>query len=173
MASQPFISEIQIFAFNFAPKNWVQCNGQTLAIAQNQALFSLLGTTYGGNGVTTFQLPNLMSRTPNSFGASSGNGNYNQGQVGGEESHALTLSEMPPHNHFMQASSNDADLPNADGNLLAKKGSSPLYNNTQNNTAMSPATIAFAGGGQGHQNIQPYLVLNYCIALVGIFPSRN
>jgi microcystin-dependent protein len=173
MATSPYLSEIQMFAFQFPPKNWAQCNGQTLAIAQNQALFSLLGTTYGGNGQTTFQLPDLRSRTPLSMGQLSGGQNYSLGQRAGEENHSLTGTEMAAHNHNMMASTNTADLPNADGNLLAKNGSFPLFSTSQDGTAMAGNTIANGGGGQGHPNIQPYLTVNYCIALVGIFPSRN
>jgi microcystin-dependent protein len=173
MAAEPFLSEIQIFAFQFAPRFWAQCNGQTLPINQNQALFSLLGTTYGGNGQTTFQLPDLRGRTTLHFGALSGGGTYSQGQRAGEENHTLTGTEMAPHNHIMQASVNTADQPNADGNLLSKSGSFPLFSTTQNATAMAGNTIANSTGGQAHSNMQPYLVVNYCIALSGIFPSRN
>lgn len=173
MATEQFISEIQIFAFPFAPKNWAQCNGQLMPIASNQALFSLLGTTYGGNGTTTFALPDLRGRTPIGMGNAPGGGNYVQGQVGGEENHTLSVPEMGPHNHLMMASSNTADQPNADGNLLAKAGTASLFSTTQNASAMAGNFIAPGGSGQGHSNIQPFLVLNYCIALVGIFPSRN
>jgi microcystin-dependent protein len=173
MATEQFISEIQIFAFPFAPKNWAQCNGQLMPIAPNQALFSLLGTTYGGNGTTTFALPDLRGRTPIGMGNAPGSGNYVQGQVGGEENHILAVNEMGPHNHIMMASSNAADLPNADGNLLAKAGTAALFSTAQNATAAAGNFIGLNAGGQGHNNLQPYLVLNYCIALVGIFPSRN
>lgn len=173
MASQPYVSEIQMFAFQFAPKFWAQCNGQLLPINQNQALFSLLGTTYGGNGTVNFALPDLRGRAPLHFGALSGGGTYFQGQVGGEENHTLTTIEIAQHTHLMQASGNIADQPNADGNLLSKGGSFPLFSTTQNGTAMAGNMVANGGGGQGHANIQPYLVINYCIALTGIFPSRN
>ena len=168
-----FISEIQIYAFSFAPRNWAQCNGQLLPISQNQALFSLLGTTYGGNGQTTFGLPDLRGRTPLSFGQRPGGSNYSQGQVGGEENHTLVTAEMPAHNHQMVASSNVADQTNADGNLLAKDGSAALFSTTQNATALAGTMVAPNAGGQAHPNVQPYLVLNYCMCLNGIFPSRN
>jgi microcystin-dependent protein len=173
MATQAYMSEIQIFAFQFAPKSWAQCNGQVLPIAQNQALFSLLGTTYGGNGTTTFNLPDLRSRTPIGMGSAPGGSVYIQGQVGGEENHTLSITEMGPHNHIMIASSNNADQPNADGNLLAKAGSGQLFSSTQNNAPAAGNFIGLGGGGQGHSNMQPYLVLNYCIALTGIYPPRN
>jgi microcystin-dependent protein len=173
MALEPYISEIQIFAFPFAPKNWAQCNGQVLPIAQNQALFSLLGTVYGGNGTTTFNLPDLRGRTPIGMGLAPASGNYTQGQKGGEESHTLLPGEMAAHNHTMMASSANADQPNADGHLLAKAGTAALFSNTQNGTAAAGNFIGLNNGGQAHNNMQPYLVLNYCIALVGIFPSRN
>jgi microcystin-dependent protein len=172
MATEAYLSEIQIYAFSYAPKNWAQCNGQQMAISQNQALFSLLGTTYGGNGTTTFNLPDLRSRTSLHFGNSPG-GNFSQGQSGGEENHTLSIAEIPAHIHQVIASSNTADQPNPDGNLLAKGGTAALFATTQNNTVMAANTIANGGAGQGHPNLQPYLVLNFCICLAGIFPSRN
>ncbi len=173
MATDSLISEIQIFAFNFAPKYWAQCNGQIIPIAQNQPLFSLLGTTYGGNGTTNFGLPDLRSRTPNSAGKAPSGNTYNLGQPGGEENHTLSVAEIPAHNHIMQGSGNAADLPNPDGNLLAPGGTAALFSNASNGANMAGNTIAIGGGGQGHQNIQPYLALNYCICTQGIFPSRN
>jgi microcystin-dependent protein len=173
MATDSLMSEIQIFAFGFAPKNWLQCNGQLLAIAQNQALFSLLGTTYGGNGTTNFALPDLRSRTPNSAGKAPSGNIYNLGQPGGEEMHTLSQGEIPPHNHLMQASKTPADQPNADGNLLAAGPTGALYSNSANGATMAGNDIALGGGGQGHENRQPYLTLNYCICQFGIFPSRN
>ncbi|GAB2809479.1 phage tail protein [Ferruginibacter profundus] len=173
MATEQFISEIQIFAFPYAPKNWAQCNGQILPIAQNQALFALLGTTYGGDGISNFKLPDLRGRTTIGMGQAPGGGNYTQGQIGGEENHTLSVPEMGPHTHTMMASSANADQTTANGNLLAQNGTAQLFSNAQNNTAMAANFIGLNAGGQAHPNIQPYLVLNYCIALSGIFPSRN
>ena len=173
MASLPFLSQISIFAFNFPPKNWAFCNGQLLPINQNQALFSLLGTTYGGNGQTNFQLPNLQGKTGIHFGQQSGGPSYFLGQVAGEENHTLVINEMPAHNHVMAASAGDADQPNANGNLLAKGGTYASFHTAQNGALMAPNTIVNAGGSQAHSNLQPYLTLNYCISLVGVFPSRN
>ena len=166
--STPYISEIKIFSFNYAPKGWAQCNGQLLPINQNQALFSLLGTTYGGNGQTTFALPDLRGRTPIHMGNS-----FSEGQVGGQEFHILTSTEMPAHNHQVVVSTNNADMESPAGNLLAKGGSDALFTASQNGTQMSANFIANAGGSQPHSNMQPYLTLNICIALQGIFPSRN
>jgi microcystin-dependent protein len=172
MAVDSYLSEIQIFAFPYAPKNWLQCNGQTLAISTNQALFALLGTSFGGNGTTTFNLPDLRSKTSISQGNGPG-GNVSMGQVGGEENHTLILGEMPAHNHQMVASSATVALPNPDGNLLGSGASAGLYISTQNNAAAANNFVAQTGGGQGHPNIQPYLALNHCICIAGIFPSRN
>ena len=169
----PYLSEIRIFSFNFAPKNWAMCNGQTLAINQNQALFALLGTTYGGNGSTNFALPNLQGRTGLHFGTQLGGPTYTLGQKGGQENYTLLTTEIPAHNHIMVASSNAADQPNANGNLLAKGGTFALFHTAQNGSVMGVNTIANAGGSQGHPNLPPYLVVNFCIALSGIFPSRN
>ncbi len=162
----PFLSEIKIASFNFAPKGWALCNGQLLPINQNQALFSLLGTNYGGNGQTTFALPNLQGRVP----LHRGNG-FNLAQTGGEETHTLTTQEMPVHTHTAQGTSSSADNTVPTGNYLA--AAQGLYGAVADTTTLHPATISNAGGGQPHENMQPYLVLNFCIALQGIFPSQN
>jgi microcystin-dependent protein len=161
----PYLGEIRIFSFNFAPKGWAMCNGQAMAINQNQALFSILGTTYGGNGTTTFNLPNLQGRMP----VHAGNG-INLGQFGGEAAHTLTIAELPAHTHQALGSSTPANLGNPTGNLWA--AGNAAYNPTPN-TTMNPACIPNAGGSQPHDNMSPYLVLTICIALQGIFPSQN
>jgi len=173
MAVDSYLSEIQIFAFPFAPKNWVQCNGQTMAISTNQALFSLLGTYFGGNGTTTFNLPDLRSRTPIHNGVAPSGAGYSIGQTGGEENHTLSVGEMAPHNHQMIGCSNTANQPTPEGNILAAGGTAQLFSTTQNNAVMAANCIALAGNGQPHPNLQPYVALNFCICLAGIFPSRN
>ena len=184
--SDAFISEIKIVAFNFPPKGWAFCNGQLLPINQNQALFSLLGTTYGGNGQTTFALPNLQGRVPVGF---NGNGVL-LGQVGGELTHTVTTAEMPAHTHALMAdaatpggSNSNTPGPNPNAKVLgqsAGSGGTPpapfganMYSTGAVAGALDPTSIANNGGSQPHANEQPYLVLNFCIALVGIFPSRN
>ncbi len=164
--SSPFLAEIRIFSFNFAPKGWAMCNGQLLPINQNQALFSLLGTTYGGDGITTFALPNLQGRVPVHPGSG-----ISLGQTGGEQAHTLNVAELPAHTHAPVGSSSSASASNPTGDLWASpvNGSySPAAN-----TAMNPDLIIATGGSQPHDNMSPYLVLNFCIALQGIFPSRN
>jgi microcystin-dependent protein len=163
--STPYLAEIRIFAFTFAPKGWAMCNGQTMAIAQNQALFAILGTTYGGNGTTTFLLPNLQGRMPLHVG-----GGYTLGSMGGEVNHTLISSEMPVHNHTPVASSTPANAGAPTGNLWAQGNGA--YN-TAKDTTMDPSCIQLAGGSQPHPNMPPYLVLNICIALQGIFPSQS
>ena len=167
MADTPFISEIKIIAWNYPPKGWAFCNGQTLPIGQNQALFALLGTTYGGNGTTTFALPNLQGRVPIHVG----NG-FVQGQVAGEASHTLIASEMPSHTHVPQASSGPPNASTPANNFWAANTGFAPYSGTHGET-MLPGAISNTGGGQPHENESPYLVVNYCIALLGIFPSRN
>lgn len=162
----PYLSEIRIMSFNFAPKGWAECNGQLLPINQNQALFSLLGTTYGGNGQTTFALPNLQGRVP----LHRGNG-FTQGEIGGEQTHTVTLSEQPTHTHIAQGSAVDADTSIPTANFLGVQ--SGVYETPSNTTPLVPSTLTNAGGSQPHENMQPYLVLNFCIALQGVFPSRN
>ncbi len=166
--SEPFLSEIRIVSFNFAPRNWALCNGQLLPINQNQALFSLLGTTYGGNGQTNFALPNLQGRVPLHFGSS-----HTLGERAGEVNHTLTTSEMPQHAHTLQASASDgnAPVPNTpSGNILARTVNN-IYGPAQNLTTLVAGSVTNAGGSQAHLNVQPFLTLNFCIALVGIFPS--
>jgi len=169
----PFLSEIRIFSFNFAPKGWAQCNGQLMPINQNQALFSLLGTTYGGNGQTTFALPDLRGRAP--FHIS---GSFLQGQSAGEEFHTLTSSEMPAHTHPLTGNNAvvgaaaNATVATPTSNYWANSGKN-VFATGQPNSSMSPATTTNTGGSQPHENRSPFLVLNYCIALVGAFPSRN
>ena len=161
--ANPFLGQISIMSFGFAPKGWAMCNGQLLAINQNQALFSILGTTYGGNGQTTFALPDLRGRVP----VYSGQGIV-LGQRAGEENHTVIISEMPAHNHIPAANTGARNV-GSPANATWATGS---YSDTAN-TPMNPASIGGAGGNQPHANMPPYSVLNFVIALVGIFPSRN
>jgi microcystin-dependent protein len=171
--SEPFIGEIRMFGFQFPPRGHAFCNGQLAVINQNAALFSILGTTYGGNGTTTFGLPDLRGRTPNHWGQGPGLPNYSLGQVGGEESHTLLAAEMPSHTHTVVASSNAADLSVPTGNFFASGGQS-VYNTTAAlDSNLAPSAVSIYGSGGAHENMQPFLVLNFCIALVGIFPTRN
>ena len=168
--SNPFLGEIRMMSFSFAPRGWALCNGQTLPINQNQALFSLLGTTYGGNGTTTFLLPNLQSRVPIHIGSG-----FFLGQTGGEVAHTLTQSELPQHNHFVAAStdSNVNNTTSAPNNFYGvPNDNSEVYFTGVPDSAMA-ATLGNTGGNQPHENRQPYLGLNFCIALQGIFPSQN
>ena len=172
--SQPFIGEIRSFGFNFAPRGWAMCNGQLLSISQNAALFSLLGTIYGGNGTTNFALPDLRGRFGLHLGQGPGLSNYPQGQAGGSESIALTTGQIPAHNHPVNCSSNGGTFTTPVGNVWAPDGTGTAvsYANTAN-AAMAGNAIGLTGSGQGHENRQPFLVLNICIALNGIFPTRN
>lgn len=164
--SEPFLAEIRIMSFNYAPKGWAQCNGQFLPINQNQALFSLLGTIYGGNGSTNFQLPDLRERVPIHFGSG-----HNQGERAGEAAHTVTSQEMPAHTHFMMASSNVGDQVNPTSGFLA--AASNVYRSADTLVALHPQSVTNTGGSQPHENRQPYLVLTFCIALQGIFPART
>jgi len=164
--AEPFLAEIRIVSFNFAPKGWALCNGQFLPINQNQALFSLLGTTYGGNGQTTFALPDLRGRAPFHMGSG-----FTQGQAGGEIAHTLTISEMPAHLHFANAATSDGDVPTPAGNMLGAFNNG--YGAPAALTPLNPASLSNVGGSQAHNNMSPFLVLNYVIALQGIFPSQN
>src|SRR5579875_2015779 len=169
--STPFLSEIRIFSFNFAPKGWAMCNGQLLPINQNQALFSLLGTTYGGDGRVNFALPNLQGRTAMSFGHS-----FTLGQRAGEEQHTLIMSEMAAHTHPANADpvSGNASTANPAGNLPANTTSIQMYSSGSSNMVpMYAQMVTAVGGSQPHENRQPFLALNFCIALQGIFPSQN
>jgi microcystin-dependent protein len=172
--SEPFLGMIIIVPYNFAPRGWAFCNGQILPIAQNTALFSLLGTTYGGNGQTTFALPDLRGRVPNSSGQGPGLSSYDLGQVGGTESSTLTINQMPGHNHTVTApaSGEDATSSKPAGNYLGKTAS-PIYSATTDNTLTAAIPSGNTGGSQPFSLLQPYLTLNFCIALEGIFPSRN
>ena len=162
----PFLSEIRMFSFGFPPKGWALCNGQFLPINQNQALFALLGTTYGGNGQTTFALPNLQGRVPMHMG----NG-HTLGEAAGQQAHTIIVSELPQHTHSAVGSSDQATLPAAAGNLWGKDASAPFAPNS--NVAMNPGSLVATGGSQPHENMSPYQVINFCIALQGIFPSQN
>jgi microcystin-dependent protein len=163
---EPFLGEIKIVSFNFPPKGWALCNGQQLPINQNQALFSLFGTTYGGNGRTTFGLPNLQGRAPIHVGSG-----FVQGQIGGETAHTITIPEMTQHFHFFQVSQANANTPVPGGNTFG--ASNNAYAAASNLTTIHPGTVTNTGGSQPHNNMQPYLVVNYIVALQGIFPSRN
>jgi microcystin-dependent protein len=165
----PYLGEIKIFSFSFAPRGWAFCSGQLLPINQNQALFAILGTTYGGNGTTNFALPNLQGRAPLHFGNGAG-GSYSLGQVGGEQTHTLTTSELPPHTHTAKGSSSPPDQGSAANGFWA---ASPGAYSSAANAGLSGSSIAAAGGGQPHPNLSPYLVVNVCIALQGIFPTPN
>lgn len=172
--SSPFLGMIALFPYNFALRGWAFCDGTILSIAQNMALFSLIGTTFGGNGTTTFALPDLRGRVPNSSGQGPGLSNYDLGQVGGTESTTLTVNEMPMHNHQVNATDASADLGVPGGNILAgaPRGTN-IYTAAAPDQLMSPTVITNTGGNLPVGILQPYLTLNYCIALEGIFPSRN
>ena len=171
--STPFIGEIKICSFNFPPKGWALCNGQLLQINQNQALFSLLGTYYGGDGIRTFALPNLQGRLPMHQGSGPGLSPRIIGEIVGEENHTLLATEMPAHSHQVNASTAAADDPAPGGKIWASGGSVDKLFGSPANTTMNPAAVATAGQSQSHNNLQPYLVVNFVIALQGIFPSRN
>jgi microcystin-dependent protein len=165
--SEPFLGEIKIISWNFPPKGWAFCNGALMQINQNQALFSILGTTYGGDGMRTFGLPNLQGRTPMHVG----NGIV-LGELGGETTHTLNISELPAHTHVPTGSSAGATISTPSGNLWSAQQTKPFTTAASNNS-MKPACITTTGGNQPHENMSPYLVLNFIIALQGIFPSQN
>ena len=164
--SEPFLSEIKVVSFNFPPKGWALCNGQFLPINQNQALFALLGTTYGGNGQTTFALPNLRGRVPVHIGAG-----LTLGEAAGSTSVTVNIQQLPTHIHTLQASPTNADTPVPGGNFFGAANNA--YVPFGNAGTLSPNTISSVGGSQPHNNMMPYLVLNFIIALQGIFPSQN
>jgi len=165
--SEPFLGEIKVVSFNFPPRGWAFCNGQLMPINQNQALFSILGTTYGGDGRVTFGLPNLQGRVP----VHVGNGIV-LGQMGGEAAHTLTTNELPAHTHTPAAVSTNAVTTSPSGNLWAAAAANPFSTGAANST-MAPGSVTNAGGSQPHNNEPPYLVLNFVIALQGIFPSQS
>lgn len=177
--SEPFLGMIIIVPYNFAPRGWAFCNGQILPIAQNTALFSLLGTTFGGNGQTTFALPDLRGRVPNSSGQGPGLSSYDLGQVGGTESTTLTINNMPSHNHQLACLNGAPSAAKPANNVLANLSIDPppttasIYSNQAPNSFLAPTSIGNTGGSQPFSILQPYLTLNFCIALEGIFPSRN
>ena len=162
----PFLSEIKIMSFGFPPKGWALCDGQLLPINQNQALFSLLGTTYGGDGVTTFGLPDLQGRAPMHMGSG-----HVLGERGGEQAHTLSISEIPTHVHTANATQNAGNSPIPLSNYLGAADNA--YGGAQNLTSLLPATVGAVGGSQAHLNMQPFLTLSFCIALQGIFPTQN
>ena len=164
--AEPFLSEIRIMSFDFAPKGWALCNGQLLPINQNQALFSLLGTTFGGDGRVNFALPDLRSRAPIHVGSG-----HTLGERGGEQAHTLSIAELPTHTHVANAQSGNASTPIPGGNLLGAANN--LYAAPTNLTTLSPSMVTSVGGSQAHLNMQPFLTLSFCIALQGIFPSPN
>jgi microcystin-dependent protein len=181
--SEPFLGQVEVFAFNFAPRGWAFAAGQTMSISQSAALFSLLGTTYGGNGVTTFLLPDLRGRAANAFGQGPSLSPYVQGQSQGQEFHTLLTSEVPPHTHSVAGAKVPApggtNVP-ATNTFLAsafvKETGSPtsdVYSTATPSVTLDPSSVGIAGGSQPHENRMPFLTLNYCIALQGIFPSRN
>jgi microcystin-dependent protein len=169
--AEPFLSEIRLMSFNFAPKGWAMCNGQLLPINQNQGLFSLLGTTFGGDGRVTFGLPNYQGRTPIHVGSG-----HTLGEQGGQQAHTLSIAELPTHTHVYNAttatSPPNTNLPS--NNFLANSAPAEFYNSTAGGlVALAAGTIGNTGGSQAHLNMQPFLVITFCIALQGIFPSAN
>jgi microcystin-dependent protein len=170
--AEPFLSEIRIMSFGFPPKGWALCNGQLLPINQNQALFSLLGTTYGGDGRVNFGLPNLQGRTPVHMGSG-----HTLGESGGEQAHTLSIAEIPTHVHSTTASSSQAPAgvggTPSNSKIVGQSRASFLYSGPQGLTPMAPNALANVGGSQAHLNMQPFLVLNFSIALQGLFPSQN
>ncbi|MBN7816489.1 phage tail protein [Algoriphagus pacificus] len=179
----PFIGQIELFGFNFPPRGWATCSGQLLPISSYTALFSLLGTTYGGDGRTTFALPDLQGRVAIGQGNGPGLTPRAMGQKFGQENHTLTTQEIPSHSHSLNGNNANGTSNNPTGNVLAgntvipERGADPIpangYGSSAPNVQMSPSSIGNSGGNLSHNNMQPMLVLNYCIALEGIYPSRN
>ncbi len=177
--TQAFVGQIQPFAIDFAPRNWAQCNGQILSISQNTALFSLLGTMYGGNGSTTFGLPNLQSRVAVHFGTSPF-GTYSLGEAGGQEAVTIDINTMPAHTHpFHGSATQGTDTQPDDGSVLANVANgrgetpAPYYAPDTTPQILNPGSIAITGGNQAHTNLQPYQVINWCICMFGVYPSRS
>ena len=164
--AEPFLSEIRLMSFVFAPKGWALCNGQLLPINQNQGLFSLLGTTFGGDGRVNFALPDLRGRTPIHVG----NG-HTLGERGGEQAHTLSIAEIPTHTHTLTVSNDNATTSAPNSSVLMAQASVDMYRSPTNLVALGAGSIANAGGSQAHLNMQPFLTLSFCIALQGIFPS--
>jgi microcystin-dependent protein len=173
--ADPFVAEIRIFPFNFAPRGWAWCDGQLLPLSQNTALFSLLGTTYGGNGKSNFALPDLQGRAPMHPGQGPGLSLHDLGETGGSETVSLLESEIPSHAHTLRGDANPAETPDPGGNSLARATSINPYQTVINSNLvnMAPEALAPAGGDQPHNNMQPYLTFYFCIALQGVFPPRG
>jgi microcystin-dependent protein len=174
--AEPFVGQIITTGFNFAPRGYATCDGQILSIAQNTALFSLLGTTFGGNGQTTFALPDLRGRVPIHQGQGPGLTNRTMGEQAGEENHTLISTEMPMHNHLFMTNNVSGALGTPSGNFLSASSDAAvvsLYRPTADGSTLNPQSIGLAGGSQPHNNMQPYLVISFSIAMEGIFPSRN
>jgi microcystin-dependent protein len=171
--SEPFLGQIMLVPYNFAPRGWAFCNGQLMSIAQNTALFSLLGTTYGGDGQTTFALPDLRGRVPNGSGQGPGLSTYTLGEKAGTEAVTLTVNQMPAHNHLVNVNTGDGETGRVANTYLSNSSETPYAPTVSSPGTMAPPMIAPAGGGQPFDILQPYLTLNYCIALEGIFPSRS
>jgi microcystin-dependent protein len=171
--ADPFVAEIRIFPFNFAPRGWAWCDGQLLPLSQNTALFSLLGTTYGGDGKSTFALPDLQGRAPMHPGQGPGLSLHDLGETGGSETVTLLESEIPAHTHTLRASSDPANSRNPDGRALARTVGGFAYGSPASLVPLAPEAVTPAGGGQPHNNMQPYLTFYFCIALQGVFPPRS
>jgi microcystin-dependent protein len=173
--SEPYVAEIRVFGFNFAPVNWAFCNGSLVAITQNAALFNVIGTTYGGDGVNTFGLPNLQANLAVGAGSGLGLQTWVVGEIQGEANHTLTINEVPPHNHPASASGGvafAAELAGPSANAYFGRERGGAYAATSN-TTLAPQAIGQTGGNQPHNNSQPTLAMNYCLALFGVFPSQN
>lgn len=166
--SQPFLAEVKIVGFNFPPRGWAFCDGQILPINQNQSLYSLLGTIYGGDGRTSFALPGLRGRTPIHV-----SGGHPQGQKSGEETHQLSTGEMPSHDHVLQASTEVGNSPIVQPGAALAASQNPIYAADSNLADMNAASVTTVGSNQSHDNMMPWIALNFCIALTGTFPSRN
>jgi microcystin-dependent protein len=171
--SSPFVAEIRIFGCNFAPRGWSLCSGQLLPISQNTALFSLLGTYYGGNGSTNFGLPNLQGQAPMQPGQGPGLSLRNLGETGGTENVTLLATEMPSHTHGVVAATIDTADSNVPTNNNIGKASTQIFNTVGTQVQMSANTISVAGSNQPHNNMMPYLVMNFCIAMQGVYPPRS
>jgi microcystin-dependent protein len=172
--ADPFVAEIRIFPFNFAPKGWAFCNGQLLPISQNTALFSLLGTTYGGDGKSNFALPNLQGRSPMQPGQGQGLSSHDLGEVGGSDTVALQQAETPQHSHSLAASNQPGEDPTPASRVLGRSTGASLYQTTASPTVqLAPGALGQTGASLPHNNLMPYLTLSFCIALQGVFPPRT